>query len=307
LRLLTFDLNGASAGSANLVVAANSTSFQYPAQTVPANSRFSLGILSQPAGETCTLTHGGGFSTGPNVTNVVIACVANTTNPLSGTYSLLQTGSGRSYVNFNADWTMTVAVISNDPNCVRQGNGLEYGVFSWNQATGALRLFGPPAIDANDSCGFWDSLPPPNPWGYIARVNDTIEARSSPGGAVEATLPAVASNPASIVGGWVPEANDGSLIVFHADGTFLGAEVQTAAGFPSGYGQERGCYTVTGGNLTLTIAASCRPDGLSAYDLSPNTGVFLNGATDVGPIPFALQDPNTLTILGRTFKRTVPN
>jgi hypothetical protein len=125
------------------------------------------------------------------------------------------------------------------------------------------------------------------------------------------TAAAVQSVPGGLVGGWVPEANNGVVLVFHADGTFMFADTQNIFLHPAGYGQERGCYTVAGSNITLTIAASCRPDGHAAYDLNGVGGAFANGTTtitvtSIGPLAFTLNN-DTLEFLGRIFKRTQPN
>src|SRR5262249_26025753 len=153
---------GTGALATNDLPVAAGTTFQFPANTVPANSGYTLGIKSQPAGQRCTIRRGAGFALGPTVGPAVVnnldaTCVANANpTPLTGTYTLLD-GDGRKYFNFNADGTLTVVLASNDPDCGdRQGNGIEYGAFSWNQATGAVHLFDPPSIDTNGGCGFWE-------------------------------------------------------------------------------------------------------------------------------------------------------
>lgn len=295
-----------------LAVAANATTFGF---SIPANNAFNLGILAQPTGQTCTITRANGFSLGANITGSNIACVNNTTDPLSGAYSTLnEDGDGRLYVNFNADGAYTTALVHDDPDCnipgdVRNGNGVEYGVFSWDESTGALELLGAP-VDTNGDCGFHD-----NDDLNLTRVGNTIEIREVAGGPVVVAAAAVDSMPGTLVGGWVPEANNGELLVFHADGTFVWAATQEPIGPPSTPihdGQERGCYMVNDSTVTLTIdAASCQPDGFDPYDLNnaPNGagGLFRSGVATTPPLPFTLEDDDTLSILGRTFRRTSPN
>jgi hypothetical protein len=141
----------------------------------------------------------------------------------------------------------------------------------------------------------------------VTRVNNTIEVRETPGGPLAGSATAVESNAGTVVGGWVAEAGNGVLAVFHADGTFMWADTQLVFNFPAGYGAERGCYTVAGGTMTFTIAPTCQPDGLDAYDDNGLGFVFPVGVKTAGPVPFTLNDPNTLTIFGRVFKRTAPN
>jgi hypothetical protein len=289
-----------------LTVDANAVAFAFPDQ-IPANGVYAIGILAQPQQQICTITRGFGSST-TDVTNVRVVCASDTASTLSGTYSLLDL-EGRQYVNFNADGTFTTALIHNGSDCntatdTRNGNGVEYGAFSWNQSTGVVQLG--TAIDTNGACGLVDSTDSSRNIGVISRVGDTIVGRDSPGAQVAFTATAVESDPASLVGAFVPEANNGWLLVFHSDGTFLWAETQTQGLFPVGYGQERGCYTVSGGTVTLTIDSGCRPDGFAAYDLNGFGGQLPLGVTSITR-GFTLNDPNTLTISGRVLKRTRPN
>lgn len=311
LRVTYLDSTGALV-SADLAVAAGATSYLFPPNTIAANSVYFLGILTQPSGATCTLTKGTAFSFGPTtVTNISnIVCTTNAASALRGTYSTMNDdGTGRTYLNFNADGTVVAALASNDPDCgSRNGNGVEYGVFSWNQATGALTLQNPPVIDTNDGCGLWEpGTAPNNPALNVTRVNDTIEVRQTAGGPLLGTGKAVTSNAGTIVGGWSREAANGNFIVFHEDGTFLIVDVQASNLYPAGYGQERGCYTVSGSTLTLTIEGTCRPDGLAPQDYNGEGGVFRTGVKTLGGVPFVLNDANTLSIFGGVFKRTAPS
>lgn len=303
-------LTGAT-GFADLPVAANGA-FAFPAGAIPANSTFSVGIRTQPAGQTCMTTRARAISFGPNITTLGVVCVNNTTSPLRGTYSFPDE-HGRGYVNFNTDGSFTNALIHDSEDCnagsdTRDGNGVEYGAYTWNQATGAFALPAPPVVDTNGECGFANSGDFPDSFsGFIARVGQTIVLRETAGGPVLVTASAVESNPGTLVGAFGTEDNTGVLLVFHSDGTFLWAETQFNSLFPLGFGQERGCYSVAGSSITLTIDASCRPDGFDAYDLNGNGGLLPIGVTTSAPLPFTLNDANTLTFLGNVFKRTQPN
>jgi len=73
----------------DLVISANG-SFTFTTAIVNASS-YAVTIATQPAGQTCTVTNGGGIMAGADVTNVAISCVYNYT--LSGTVTGLA-GSG---------------------------------------------------------------------------------------------------------------------------------------------------------------------------------------------------------------------
>lgn len=313
LRLTYADAAGVPAAPASGAVNANGAFNVFSGAPVPANGTFELGIATQPTGQTCTITQSRGAAVA-NYANVRIECIDNPVSALTGTYSAMNdAGDGRWYFNFNADGTYTTAMIHNDWACggPRNGNGVEYGVFRWTPATGEFLIPAPAAIDTNDECGFYsegDSFS-----GFITRVGNAIEIRLTQNGPVLATVPAVQSNPGTLVGAWVREAGNGSLLVFHADGTYLHVETQTYfpnQPSPTGLnGQERGCYTAsapTTGTVTVTIDADCRPDDLASYDLSPGGGLLSAPLVKARSYAFDLSG-DTLNFNGVVFKRTHPN
>jgi hypothetical protein len=115
---------------------------------------------------------------------------------------------------------------------------------------------------------------------------------------------------------WIPKANNGELLVFPADGTFLWAETQEFFGLPSTpvhYGQERGCYSVAASSVTFDDRRNeLSADGFTPYDLNNSSFNGLGGRLRAGvattlPIPFTIEDDETLIFNGSTFKRTHPN
>ena len=309
LRASYYDPTSSSVVWMDVNVVANGT-FTFPA-VVPANTVAVLGVVTQPSGQTCTVVKGLPFSFGPPISITGVTCAANPTSALTGTYSALINGQ-RDYFNFNASGTLTTVLVSNDPDCgSRNGNGVEYGMFSWNSSTGAITLQSPaPVIDTNDGCGFWEpGTTPATPAFFFTRVNNTLELRETAGGPILGTGQAVESTAGSLVGGWAPEAENGDLLVFQSDGTFAWVDVQqpNLLGPPATYGQERGCYTASGGLLTLTVDTACRPDNVAAYDFNGEGGLFRAAVKTLSGIPFSLTDANTLAAFGRVFKRTVPN
>jgi hypothetical protein len=86
LAFSTFAVGGAISGLAgtlvlqnnlanNFSIAANG-SFNF-ATSFPAGSLYSVTVLTQPAGQTCTVTNGAGTIASANITNVAVNCVAN--------------------------------------------------------------------------------------------------------------------------------------------------------------------------------------------------------------------------------------
>lgn len=67
-------------GGDNLAVAANATSFNFAA-AVANGTAYSVGVLTQPTGQTCSVQNGSGTASA-NVSNVAVACVSAGPTPL---------------------------------------------------------------------------------------------------------------------------------------------------------------------------------------------------------------------------------
>jgi hypothetical protein len=286
---------------ANLAIAANG-GFTFT-QTIDAPGFFGVNVGSQPTGQACTVTRGKGVSA-VNITDVVVTCTNNPPSALRGTYTLFGPAPiERYYLNFNADGTLTVASMQNEDDCgTRDGNGVEYGLFTWNQTTSAFTPVAA-AVDTNGGCGVYDDENFADSFrGTLTRTGNSLIITD--GAEVFGTATAVESTPGTLVGGFVTQGN-GVLLVLHSDGTFLFAETQSRLPGPAS-GQERGCYTISGAEITFNIQAACRPDGVAASDLNGPYGIFQAGMT-AGPMPFTIDDANTVTIGGVVYKRTQPN
>jgi hypothetical protein len=243
---------------------------------------------------------------------VLVQCVDNITDPLSGTYTFLE-ANGRSYINFNADGTFTTSLMifercSDTSSSILSGNGVEYGVYTWERASTIFSVVGFPLLDTNGNCGFYDADLPSRYDLPLVRTGNTIDVQR-PAGAV--TFTAVDSDPTSLVGAFVPEANNGTLLVFHADGTFAFVETQRIAGPLFLNGQERGCYAISGAMLEFSVNATCRPDGFPSYDNAGASGLVdpIDGDARVAgrSLPFTLVSPTQLILNGVTYRRTQPN
>jgi uncharacterized repeat protein (TIGR03803 family) len=108
-------------GGDQLSVAANSSSFTMPTP-VPYTSTYAVTVQTQPAGQVCSVSNGGGTMGTANITNVLISCAAQTYT-LSGTISgltktglILANGTSTLPVLANAaTFTMPVSVASGAP------------------------------------------------------------------------------------------------------------------------------------------------------------------------------------------------
>ena len=305
---LVLQLSSPGAATAEqLNVAANATGFAF-VQPVAPSTEFEIGILAQPTGQACTLLFARGLGL-LNVVDVSVQCVDNSTAPLAGTYTFLEV-RGRSYINFNADGTFTTSLTLNDVGCdsppyVTRGNGLEYGVYSWDPATTRLTVARPPTLDTNGKCGFYDAETHRNNDNALVFADGTVTV---PIIDATATFTAVESDPTSLVGAYVPEANNGTLLVFHADGTFTFVETQRRAGPDFLNGPERGCYSIVDtGALMLSINPSCRPDGFASYDHAGASGLIESSGDSrniTRTLPFTRVSADVLRLNGVTYRRT---
>ena len=278
-------------------------------ETYPPGSEYLVTIASQPTSpnQTCTVIRGAGSvpTTEPfNVQNILVQCTTNTTSPLSGTYSILL-GGKRNYLTLWPDGTYAFASRLDDPSCgPSNGNGLEYGVYTWNAATHAFSIL-TGAIDTNGGCGVWNNAatPPVGSSGTLTKSGDTLTLTTTDG---TFALTAVTSTASSLIGSW-QQAGDanGGFLVFHPDNTYLHVQIQAGvgSGFPAGY--ERGCYAATSSSITFSLTAPCAPDGAPPLDLNGAAGASQTGGTAV---PFVITGPNGLTLGGDTFLvRLLPN
>jgi hypothetical protein len=93
---VVLELNGGSA-----LTVSSSGVFTFP-NAVSANSSYSVTVASQPPGQVCTVTNGGGAGVTSNVTNVEVSCAAQTFT-VGGTLTGLAAGSRVVLENHGAD------------------------------------------------------------------------------------------------------------------------------------------------------------------------------------------------------------
>ena len=286
-------------GGAPLAIPSGSTAFTFPG-TVPSGTNFAIAVVGTPRQPTtsCLLRRGSGRVTSANVTDVFMWCHSNgTLDSYTGTYVATLNGR-RNFLTLWLDGTFSLALHLDDPSCPNNGNGFEYGVYK--RATNG-NFWIHIAADDNGSCGIWFGGGTPGSGGGLVgtmvRSGTTLTLRGTDGPIV---LEAVASVPTSLVGAFTrADGQDGSFVVFEADGTYLFQDVQANPA-----GNERGCYLVSGTTFTASLSAACRPNGFPARDQNPASGFSArNGA----PIPFTILTPTLINISGVNYARILPD
>lgn len=149
-------LEGGAAGVAT--PGAGSTEFTLP-QELEDGAAYDVGIATQPAGQTCLITRSQGAVASADVADIRVTCVDNVTSPLSGTYTapaLSAADTRYVYLTFFPDGVFVYAGIENTNGCGNSpnGNGIEYGVYHYDAATGAFAIK-EVAVDTNGGCGLW--------------------------------------------------------------------------------------------------------------------------------------------------------
>lgn len=257
----------------SVLAVTGNTTFQFPNGFTPGTG-VDVEIVQQPSGQTCILTNGN-LTMNANVTNVLVTCIDNTTAPLSGTFRL---SDAADFITLFPDGTYVTATLDNDTACgANKGNGVELGVYSYDQTTGAFSIKSN-LIDSNGGCGVWDSGS-----GAIGTLQQTGHGQAAvltfapADNSKTLTLVPVAAVANTLVGSYRVPLTDNILII-GPDGHYLVADLDS--GTP---GVEYGCYTQTGttdGNITPDISSTCK--GVIKTDG--------NGGITGGPISYHIVD-----------------
>jgi len=114
----------------NLTVSANG-SFTFPTKIANGNP-YNVSVLTQPAGQTCSVSTGAGTVSGSNISNVTVVCSTNSytvggsVSGLSGTVVLQNNGGDNLTVSANGSFTFATQIASGSP----------YSVTVFNQPNG---------------------------------------------------------------------------------------------------------------------------------------------------------------------------
>lgn len=256
---------------------------------------------STPFRQSCGLARAKGRVGSADVTNIAINCRANgSLVPFEGTYVAVKDGK-RQYLTFWSAGIYSNALRSDEPSCPNNGNGTEYGVY--RHASDNTFLIFSTYTDRNGGCGMWDSQATPQVGLTGTLVRNGTQLIMTFDGTKTINWAPVANVSTSLVGAFTrADGIDGSFVLFEPDGTYLYNEAQDAATTGNFAGFERGCYTVSGNSLTVSLAASCRPDGVAALDLNNRAGF----SAISGAIPFQITSDTTATIAGTNYRRLLP-
>ncbi|MBL0169835.1 MAG: hypothetical protein IPP90_03750 [Gemmatimonadaceae bacterium] len=295
---LTLRLNG----GAPLAVAALAEAFTFP-NALPTGTDYSVVVATNPRAplRTCSLARAKGRVATANVVDIGINCRGNATlEAYEGTYVAVVNGR-RNYLTLWSSGNFSSAIRDEDPTCLNNGNGTEYGAYK--RATDGTFSILVAYTDRNGGCGVWDSQATPAVGlsGKLVRNGNQLTLTFSGGTVV---LDAVANVATGLVGSFTrADGIDGSFVIFEPDGTYLYNEAQDATSTGNLAGYERGCYALSGATFTISLAATCRPSGQSAIDLNNRAGF---SASNGAPIPFAITSETTATIGGVEYRRLLP-
>ena len=306
--VLALGANGLSLrlnGGTPLPIGIGATTFAFPT-VLQGGADYVVTVASPPTVplHSCLLARAKGRVGGSNVTDIAVRCFSNGgLDAYTGTFVILLDGK-RNYLTLWADGTYSAAFRLDDVACPNNGNGVEYGVYK--RATNGT-FFIQFALDFTGACGLWNGGSTPGQGGgaegIMMRTGNALSLAVTGEGTF--VFNAVESVPTSLVGAFVrSDGLDGGFIVFEGDGTYMYQEAQQGSGsISTPVGAERGCYTVTGSSLTISLSAACRPDGQPALDQNGTAGFSgSNGAS----IPFTITSATTVTIGGVQYTRMVP-
>ena len=310
--------NGANGtqSTQTVTVPAGANSFTFPT-AIPLNiagnyALYQIAVTTQPAtansvqSQTCVPLNAFGFvHTSSDVTNVQVTCVANPATAVQGVYQLYQNGApSLRWLSLQPDGTYVFAVISNDPTCNNNGNGVDYGVYSWNAATGALQLksaqvYSPAPCGVTNGSGVVDNNA--NVLTSTTGGSNSLLTLVVNGNTANAyTLVPVPSTPSSLVGAFALGGSlDQGLNIFTNDGHYVNINTQTDSFSGALAGIEYGCYTTANGTLHVDTTAACS----GAVETAGSAG-FSNGTATTTSFSYATPDANTLNLTIGTYALT---
>lgn len=225
------------------------------------DTEFRVFFNAQPAGQTCVIPHSGSHVPHANVTDIVVTCVDNVTDVLTGTFT---TFGAPFAITFYRDGVYVFGSAEDDPACgTNDGIGVEMGAYRYNAAAGTLAIISN-ALDTNGThCGVWQN--------GASVINGTVVKTGVGQGAVlkltprpgEPVVPLVpvASVANQPIGSFF-DPNGYSFIVFGDDNRYLAVHANDDPASDAPAGVEYGCYTRTGvntGTITPTLNTGTCP------------------------------------------------
>jgi hypothetical protein len=228
-------------------------------------SPYSVTVLTQPAGQGCSVSNGSGTLAGANVTNVSVSCAANTfavggtVSGLAGTLVLLNNGANNLTVTANGSFTFSATLLGGSP----------YNVTVLTQPAGQICTVSNAAGTVN---------------GNITNVTVACAARAFN----------VGGNVSGLTGVVVLRLNGGNNLSVSANGLFVfgvqlaGGSAYSVTVFTQPLGQScsivNGSGTIAGANVTnvgISCAANTFTVGGTIAGLSGSVVLQNNGANNL--------------------------
>jgi hypothetical protein len=257
-------------GAANVATPApGATTFTLPTELENGDA-YDVGITAQPAGQTCLVTRSQGVVASTDVSSISVSCIDNVTSPLSGTFTapaLSAADSSRIYLTLFPDGVFIYAGIENTNGCGNSvdGNGVEYGIYSYDATTGAFAIRAV-AVDTNGGCGVWHNNSRFDGTLTVAGIGPATILTLDVSGRDTLLLEPVTSVPGMLYGSFT-DAYRRNVWLFLDDGLggvhFLNTETQADPAATSGRvaGIEYACGTLSGtaasGTLARDFGATC--------------------------------------------------
>jgi hypothetical protein len=255
---------------------------------VPVGTPFRVTVPKQPVGHTCVVMNGGATMGNADITDIAVECMANVTDPLSGTFTVMR-------VEYKSLPGPTMTFYPDGVYVAATGAGIGTGVYRYTAATGELILYGVHPITSSTGAGpvtlgfstnnFLD--------GRLVKTGagqDQVMTTTGGLGLHQSILVPVPSVAAQLAGSFSDETR--SFVVFQPNGRYLYANANDnrTGGAPAGV--EYGCYTLAGTD----------PDTISKYYLCPdmsdgNGTAGLSGLGDAS-VPYRIPDPYVIDFGG---------
>ena len=213
------------------------------------------------------------------MSDIRVTCIDNVTSPLAGTYTVdALSASDTSYVYLTLfpDGSFIYAGIENSGGCgsSHDGNGIEYGVYNYNAATGDFSIRGV-VVDTNGNCGLWHGNSQADGTLVVSGSgqSSTLTLTLSRGGTLD--FSPVPSTPGQIYGSFADAYRRNFWLFLQADAVggvyFLNTETQADSNAaPTGRvaGVEYACGAILG-----TASSGILSSDFSAFCLAPAPGI----------------------------------
>ncbi len=266
------------------------------------DTEFQVYIHTQPTGQTCVIPHSSSHVGNANLTDIVVTCVDNVTDPLVGSYTSVD---NTFVVSLYASGVYVFATIEDDATCgTSHGIGIEMGAYHYDATAGTLAFLNA-VLDTNgSSCGVWRN--------GASIVNGALVKTGVGQGAVLKLTPTTGTTVALVPVNAAPSLPTGTFFVpisssflwIRDDGRYIEVNAKDDPASSAPAGLEYGCYSRAGtqnGTLTPTVStATCA----GAIDTDNTAG--LSGTAGVA-VPYTVNPSFIIFNSAKVFLRLLAN